>query len=407
MSEMEVSTAADLRNKQSKKTKSVKSLPSKKVSKRKTETKDDDCCSEGIEVPEAELPKAAPLEPLKTSLPVNFKGRLGYACLNTVLRKSKPSVFCSRTCRIDTIKKEGIDFAKNLGRQNVLDLKKLVEWNEAHNIKFMRISSELFPFASHDIYGYSLSYCAKELREVGDLAAKLGHRLTTHPGQFNQLGSPTPRVVERTLKDLGYHAEMLDLMGLPPDSIMIIHMGGVYGDKAKTLARFEENYNALPEPIKKRLVIENDELCYSITDLLPICQKLKIPLVLDWHHHMLNPGKLATWSDLVSLVPQINQTWTNRGLRPKQHYSESRKGAVSIMERRAHSDRVLNFPPCDEDMDLMIEAKDKEQAVLSLYDRYKLQPVDPSAIVSPEEETKHTKGKKSSKKAKTKAESQE
>jgi UV DNA damage repair endonuclease len=85
----------------------------------------------------------------------------------------------------------------------VEDIKALIEWNEAHGIKFMRISSEIFPFASHDDHGYSLEFAAKELKEVGDLAAKYNHRLTTHPGQYNQLGSPNPEVVRRTVKDLG------------------------------------------------------------------------------------------------------------------------------------------------------------------------------------------------------------
>ncbi|OZJ02784.1 UV-damage endonuclease, partial [Bifiguratus adelaidae] len=127
-----------------------------------------------------------------------FKGRLGYACLNTILRFQKPPVFCSRTCRIDTIKEKGLDYVKELGRLNVLDLVKLVEWNEENNIKFMRMSSDMFPFASHDDWGYSLEYADEELKAIGVLAKKYGHRLTTHPGQFNQLGSPKSDVVRRT-----------------------------------------------------------------------------------------------------------------------------------------------------------------------------------------------------------------
>jgi UV DNA damage endonuclease len=104
------------------------------------------------------------------------------------------------------------------------------------------------------------------------------------------------------------------LMGLPADSIMIIHMGGVYGDRASALKRFEENYKKLPERIKRRLVLENDELGYSVSDLLPVCQKLNIPLVLDWHHHSINPGSVE---DLPALVPVINETWKRKGMKPK------------------------------------------------------------------------------------------
>lgn len=104
-----------------------------------------------------------PVETIKTS----FKGRLGYACLNTVLRVLKPEpVFCSRTLRIDTILKpdHGMDYCKQLGRKNAEDLSRLIQWNEENNIRFLRVSSEMFPFASHDEYGYSLDYAEKELK---------------------------------------------------------------------------------------------------------------------------------------------------------------------------------------------------------------------------------------------------
>ncbi|CAG8651058.1 3082_t:CDS:2 [Ambispora gerdemannii] len=311
----------------------------------------------------------------KDSNITNFRGRLGIA----------------------TIKKKGMEYVRGLGLQNVRDLLEMVKFNEKHDIKFMRMSSQMFPFASSIEYGYSLSFAEKELRQIGEFAAKHGHRLTTHPGQFNQLGSPNRITVEKTIRELDYHAEMLDLMALPPDSIMVIHMGGMYENKEETLERFEQNYLALPPRIKNRLVLENDELSYCVQDLLPVCQKLSIPLVLDWHHHKLYPGTLS-FEDLLAIIPEINKTWTDRGFKPKQHYSESRRGANSIMEKRAHSDRVVQLPPCDPDMDLMIEAKDKEQAVFQLYQKYNLFKVDESVLVPPDEvESTQTKGRKSNK----------
>jgi len=172
------------------------------------------------------------LDPVAYDIPdvekkqTQFRGRLGYACLNTLLRATKPDpIFCSRTCRLDTIAKKGIDFVKDLGLKNVRDLITLIQWNEDNRIRFMRISSELFPFASHLQRGYALDYAAEDLKAVGDLANKLGHRLTTHPGQFTQLASPKPAVVEASVRELEYHTQMLDLMGLGPDSVIIIHLG--------------------------------------------------------------------------------------------------------------------------------------------------------------------------------------
>jgi UV DNA damage endonuclease len=94
----------------------------------------------------------------------------------------------------------------------------------AQNIRFFRISSEIFPFASHEQYGYSLDYSAELLAESGALARKYGHRLTTHPGQYTQLGSLKPAVTEAARRELAYHCQMLDLMGMGPDSVMVIHV---------------------------------------------------------------------------------------------------------------------------------------------------------------------------------------
>ncbi|KIY50147.1 UV-endonuclease UvdE, partial [Fistulina hepatica ATCC 64428] len=333
-----------------------------------------------------------------------YRGRLGYACLNTILRNKKPareSVFCSRTCRLHTIRKNGIDFAKELGRKNVSDLLTIIQWNEENNIRFMRISSEMFPFASHAQQGYSLNYCADLLAEVGALAYKYGHRLTTHPGQFTQLGSPRREVIASSLRELEYHADMLDLMGIDKDGVMIVHGGGVYEDKNATLQRIKGTIvNILPARVRARLVLENDELCYSAEDLLPLCEELDVPLVFDYHHDDLNPSSIRR----TEIIRRANAIWVRRGMRPKQHLSEPRPGAVTIMERRAHADRCESLPvELDDDMDLMIEAKDKEQAVLHLYRIYELQTVKHESLRPPTENpSMRTNGRKSNKRARAK-----
>ena len=179
--------------------------------------------------PEAEADEEADEEEIKEALsrppPVNsdylplpWKGRLGYACLNTYLRYSNPPVFSSRTCRIASIlehrhplenqaepehatknrpdKTQPADIARgqayveNLGLSNARDIVKMLRWNDKYGIKFLRLSSEMFPFASHEEYGYKLAPFASEvLAEAGKLAAELGHRLTTHPGQVSLICS--------------------------------------------------------------------------------------------------------------------------------------------------------------------------------------------------------------------------
>ncbi|KAI9433059.1 UV-endonuclease UvdE [Lactarius indigo] len=322
-----------------------------------------------------------------------YRGRLGYACLNTILRISKPDpIFCSRTCRIDTIHKRGLDFAKDLGIRNVKDLAKLIQWNEENGIRFMRISSELFPFASHDKYGYNLDYAAAELETAGNLANLYGHRMTLHPGQFTQIGSPKQNVVDASVRELHYHCSLLNYMGIGRDGVIIIHIGGVYGNKEVTLARFKENYRTLlSDDIKARLVIENDEMCYNVDDLLPISDELDLPIVLDYHHDWIYASFTSPSSEpLTALVPRINNIWHRKGIKPKQHLSSPRPGASTVMEKRAHARRCDALPteleaegvgwwwraPGEREwVDLMIEAKDKEQAVFQLYRIYDLAPV--------------------------------
>lgn len=375
----------------------------------KNETADPEA-DEDIEEDAEEITIAVSRPPAVNSdyLPLPWKGRLGYACLNTYLRQATPPVFSSRTCRIASIlehrhplkdpsqpehatknrpdKDQPADIARGqayveaLGVANAQDIVKMLRWNDRYNIKFLRLSSEMFPFASHDVYGYKLAPFASEaLAEAGKVAAELGHRLTTHPGQFTQLGSPRPEVITAAIRDLEYHCELLDLLKLPPqqnrDAVMILHMGGVFGDKDATIARFKENYVKLPQGIKNRLVLENDDVCYTVHDLLPVCEELNIPMVLDYHHHniLFDPEQIREGTlDIMSLYDRIKATWTRKGITQKMHYSEPCAGAVTARQRRKHSPRVYSLPPCAPDMDLMIEAKDKEQAVFEVMKNLRL-----------------------------------
>ncbi|KAM3435755.1 hypothetical protein NHJ13734_005399 [Beauveria thailandica] len=353
-------------------------------------------------------------------LPLPWSGRLGYACLNTYLRTANPPVFSSRTCRIASILEHrhplldpsqpehptknrpdkskpadvslGLAFVQDLGLANARDIAKMLRWNDKYGIKFLRLSSEMFPFASHAEYGYKLApFAAEALGEAGRVAAELGHRLTTHPGQFTQLGSPRKEVVEASFRDLEYHDELLSLLKLPPqldrDAVMILHMGGIFGDKQATLDRFRENYQKLPQGVRNRLVLENDDVGWSVHDLLPICEELNIPLVLDYHHHniIFDASLREGTRDIIDMYPRIAATWTRKSIKQKMHYSEPTAAAVTPRERRKHSARVRVLPPCARDMDLMIEAKDKEQAVFELMRTYKLPGWDLANDVVPHE----------------------
>ncbi|KAL5115967.1 UV-damage endonuclease [Pleosporales sp. CAS-2024a] len=363
-----------------------------------------------MEEDEGEIKEALSRPPPVNSeyLPLPWKGRLGYACLNTYLRSANPPVFSSRTCRIASILEHrhplkdpsqpehatknrpdkeqppdiarGMRYVEELGLANARDIAKMIRWNDKFGIKFLRLSSEMFPFASHDEYGYKLEpFAADTLRDVGKVIAELGHRVTTHPGQFTQLGSPRKQVIDNAIRDLEYHNELLSLLKLPEqqnrDAVMILHLGGAYGDKPAAIQRFKENYAKLSQCIKNRLVLENDDVVWSVHELLPLCQELNIPMVLDFHHHniLFDATQIREGTrDIMEMYPAILETWSRKGITPKMHYSESRPEAITRTTRRKHSPRVMTLPPCPDTMDLMIEAKDKEQAVFELMRTFKL-----------------------------------
>lgn len=402
---------------------------------------------EDIEIVKLEAKRPPPVN--ADQLPLPWKGRLGYACLNTYLRYSNPPVFSSRTCRIASILEHrhplaqpdepehatknrpdktapasierGQRFVEELGLANARDIIKMVRWNDKYGIKFLRLSSEMFPFASHEEYGYRLAPFASDvLAEAGRVAGELGHRLTTHPGQFTQLGSPRQAVIENAIRDLEYHAELLSLLKLPPqgdrDAVMILHLGGVFGDKEATVQRFRENYQRLSDEVKARLVLENDDVSWSVHDLLPICEELNIPLVLDYHHHniIFDADKLREGTrDIIALYPRIKATWDRKGITQKMHYSEPTPEAITGRQRRKHNARPATLPPCATDMDLMIEAKDKEQAVFELMRTFKLPSWDTFNNVVPyereDDNRPHVKpgGKKQKTKKQIKAEEED
>ncbi len=298
-------------------------------------------------------------------IPNNF--RLGYACICTELRKD--DIFASRTIRLNTLKSKGIDYAKELALQNLKDLLTILKWNKKHNIYFMRLSSEMFPFANHLEYGYSLDFANDLLQEIGKYARDNNMRLTMHPGQFNVLSSPNETVIMNTINDLKHHCDILDRMGMGCDSVMIIHGGGVYGDKQKSLKRLEENFLKLPENVRNRLVLENCEMSYCVEDLLDISENLNIPLVLDFHHDDIYKSS----KPIQEYFDRVFNVWKKRGIKPKVHVSNSIPGITntdSKTARRKHSDYIhylhnslltIKFP-----IDVMLECKMKEQAIFKL-----------------------------------------
>lgn len=304
---------------------------------------------------------------------------MGYCCLNTQLREI--GIFTSRTCRLDTIKEKGIEYSYELTKQNLNDLAVILRWNYKNKIFNYRMSSEMFPFATHADYykTYDLEQFLPLLKKIGILAKKYNQRLTFHPGQYNQLTSKRECVIVNSVIDINFHAKVLDYIGVDENGIIIIHGGSKQDGKDLALERLENNYHKLSESAKKRLVLENCEMAYSIEDLLPLCTKLSIPIVIDYHHHNINSGSKTC--SLNNLTIDVLKIWDDRKIIPLFHLSESRCGVTendSITARRAHSDYINTLP--DELLKIVkervlyldIEAKQKEKSVMELYKKYNI-----------------------------------
>ena len=293
---------------------------------------------------------------------------MGYACINMQLSNNKPKVYTGRSMIKRTFLSKGIDYASQLGLDNCKDLYKILEWNHENGFNFFRITSNLFPWSSE----YKLEdmpdhwEIAGILGEIGKYVDEHDIRITSHPGPFNVLTSPHEHVVENCINDLSIHGEVFDMMGLSrtPYNKINIHIGGVYGDKKSAMERFCKNFERLPNSVKSRLTVENDDKAsmYSVVDLYEgVYCKIGIPIVFDYHHHRFNTGGLSEEDALEVAI----STWGD--VIPVVHYSESRniEQEDDKIRPQAHSDYVYDYiDTYDNRVDIMVEAKAKELAVL-------------------------------------------
>lgn len=301
---------------------------------------------------------------------------LGYACINMGMSEQpkKRRVTTNRSMIKRTFQQKGLPYASELALQNCKDLIKILKWNHQNDIHFFRMSSEIFPWASEyqlsDLPDYK-EIC-KALEEAGSFARSVGQRLTCHPGPFNKLTSPKEHVIKNTIRDLEIHGELMDLLGMPrtPWAKLNIHVGATYGDKPFAISNFCRNFEKLPESVKTRLTVENDdrESLYSTAELVDeIHSRIGIPVVHDFHHHLFTNRGMSQ-EEALGLACK---TWGD--VTPVVHYSESRAQEHNDpnIKPQAHSDMIFNYiDTFGYDVHIMIEAKHKELALLEYRNMY-------------------------------------
>lgn len=290
---------------------------------------------------------------------------LGYACINMTLQKEK-KITTNRGMIKRTFKKKGIKYASELAEFNTKNLLPILMWNHKNNIKVFRMSSCLFPWASEyrmeDLPDWK--QIEINLKKAGVYARHVGMRLSFHPGPFNILTSPKEHVVQNSIVDLTMHGKIMDVMGFDRDrwSKINIHIGATYGDKQSAIDRWCKNYELLPESVKTRITLENDDKAsmYSVKDLYQVYERLGVPIVFDYHHHKFCTGDMTEEEALKMAAT----TWGD--VRPTCHYSESKALNENLdVKPQAHSDYIFNkINDWGLDIDVVLEAKAKELSIL-------------------------------------------
>lgn len=271
-------------------------------------------------------------------------------------------------------------------------LRDILEYLHSQRIHFYRLSSQLAPYATHpDLpqFHRQLDECQTELAAVGDMARLYDMRLSLHPAQYVRLNSPEPSRALRAHQELELCASLLDAFGADANAVIVIHVGGAYGDPLAARARFVDAFERLPPLVRRRLALENDDRIFSLQDTLWVHRRTGIPLVLDiLHHRCLNPAGVPLCDALVVALA----TWPPHQ-KPKIHFSSPRtelrrlyrngEWRVQMPLPNQHSDFLHPFEFIDllntareanlRPFDIMLEAKAKDLALLrlrQLVDRY-------------------------------------
>ncbi len=283
--------------------------------------------------------------------------KIGYPCINQSL-----SCRSSRTFRLRSYTDERLlsTLAGNLDC-----LGEILRYNAAHGILFFRITSDLVPFASHPVCTADWQEaCRDKFSVIGAYIRDHAMRISMHPDQFILLNAKDPDILERSIAELAYHAEVLDLLGLDATAKIQLHVGGVYGDREAGIARFIDRYLSLDEPILHRLVIENDDRRYTARDCLHIHAETGIPVIFDTLHHRVNS---FSGEPVAEIYPDVAAAWGPPDGLPMVDYStqdpDGRPGrhaiTIDIPDFLGFTEAIRSF-----DADIMLEIKDKENSAL-------------------------------------------
>lgn len=291
--------------------------------------------------------------------------RLGYVALSKALDDVTTSSTITYTNYIN--KNYNTSKLLEITKNNLDSLYEIIKYNVKNNFHFYRLTSKLVPLATHDKVDFDyITPFLDEYKKIGKLINDNNIRVDTHPDQYAVLNSMDSKIVKNTVEILKYHYKIMEALGIK-DKIIILHVGSSACGKKASITRFINNFNKLPDYIKKCIAVENDDKVYNIKDVLELCHKINVPMVLDYHHFICNNEK----EDINYYLKEIIDTWD--GKLPKMHFSSPKSKLKK--EFRSHNNYInkecfiefINIlKKQDKDIDIMLEAKAKDDAISRL-----------------------------------------
>ncbi len=257
-------------------------------------------------------------------------------------------------------------------------LESVFDYLDEIDVRVYRMSSSTVPYGTHpDLpefdYRRQIGACEAELDRLGEKARSLGLRLSTHPGQYTVLCSPDPEIARKARLDVEQDALLLDSLGVGPEGVVVIHVGGAYGDPAAALDRWARSFERLSDRAKQRVVVEHDERCFDVDDVLELHGRTGVKVVFDLHHHRCKPARGRT--GVAEALEAALDTWP-MGVRPKVHVSSPRtelrlvggSPRPPLLDQHADFlspwDLLALLDAANRPLDIVVEAKAKDLAVL-------------------------------------------
>ncbi|MFC4024689.1 UV DNA damage repair endonuclease UvsE [Oceanobacillus longus] len=302
--------------------------------------------------------------------------RLGYVAMSMELKNASPSQKMTFTqFNKITDREAAIRKLERIALSNLHNTLRLLKHNVASDIHFYRLTSHLIPLANHEeLLDWKYMKPLKEpLREIGDFAKKQKIRIDFHPDHFVLINSKEKHILKNSIRTLKLHYLLLKAMRIDPTHRCVMHVGGNYKDTEMSLERFVDNWMDVPKVIQKMIMLENDDTSFTLEDTLYLCEKLDIPLVFDYHHHLAHhqdPNWEINWGRVV-------QTWKHSPLPIKMHISSPKSDEAF----RHHSDYIdidmffrflKGISGSVPQIDCMIEAKRKDEALFKLMEEVKV-----------------------------------